>query len=74
MHGNYTRTLGNVNHDKVLCSVLHGDAGEGKHRAGRVLRYWREVATAYLKLDETRLARLISAEELLEVTHHAEDE
>ena len=38
-----------------------------------VLRYWREVAATYLKLDETRLVRLVTQHKLFEVNYYAED-
>lgn len=37
------------------------------------LRYWREVAATYLKLDETRLVRLVTQHKLFEVNYYAED-
>jgi hypothetical protein len=37
------------------------------------LRYWREVAATYLKLDETRLVRLVTQHKLFEVHYYAED-
>ena len=37
------------------------------------LRYWREVAATYLKLDEARLVRLVSQHKLFEVNNYAED-
>jgi hypothetical protein len=38
------------------------------------LRYWREVAATYLKLDETVLVRLITEDKLFEVNYYAEDQ
>ena len=37
------------------------------------MRYWREVAATYLKLDETRLVRLVTQYKLFEVNYYAED-
>jgi hypothetical protein len=37
------------------------------------LRYWREVAATFLKLDETRFVRLIAEDKLFEVNYRAED-
>jgi hypothetical protein len=37
------------------------------------LRYWREVAATFLKLNETRFAHLIAEDKLFEVDCRAED-
>jgi hypothetical protein len=37
------------------------------------LRYWREVAAAFLRLDDARIARLIADRELMEVTYDDEE-
>ena len=47
---------------------------ERENIAPDALRYWREVATTYLKLDRTLLIRLIAEGKLLEVNYHAEDQ